>query len=385
MSNRLPLFYIVCVFFWMALYTYVPYVTPYAEHLGADFRLMGLIAGAYGFVQMALRFPLGIFSDKVQKRKIFVLMGLFFAMLSGLIVYFISHPLALLASRSFAGVTAATWVTFTILGSSYYRSEDTVKAIGMLNAFNGFGRMTALLLGGFVAEWLGFSYAFLLTGVFGIIGLILGFWMVEKKPEKAADPPNWAVLLEVARNKQLFFASILAILSQYVQFATTFGFTPMVAAQIGASNYQLGMLGMISTLPALLISPFVGRMVHKLGLRFVITLNFVLAALGCALVAVVHQLWQLFVVQFISNVGIAVLMTLLMGLSIREIPSERRATAMGFFQAVYGIGMFLGPFIMGWVSHGFGLMAAFVFTGSVGIAGAVSGFIFVYKGYLRQG
>ncbi|MDR0272568.1 MAG: MFS transporter, partial [Clostridiales bacterium] len=62
MRNRIALFYIVTSFFWFSLYTYVPYVSPYAENLGANHRLIGLIGGAYGFTQMAIRFPLGIFS-----------------------------------------------------------------------------------------------------------------------------------------------------------------------------------------------------------------------------------------------------------------------------------------------------------------------------------
>ena len=361
----------------MSIYTYMPYVTPYAEFMEADLRFIGLIAGAYGFVQMLIRFPLGIFSDKVQKRKIFVLMGLFFAGISGLLVFFVSSPAALLISRSLAGITAATWVPLTILGSSYYKPDETVKSIGILNAANGFGRMAALLIGGVIAEFTGFSHAFLLGGVIGLAGFVLGFGIKESEPaEKEVKPPNLSALLDVARDKQLLIASFLAVISQYVQFGTTFGFTPMVAVHMGASNVQLGMLGMISTLPALIISPFVAKMVSKTSLLFVITINFILTALGTALVAVSANLIQLFFVQFISSVGIAVLMTLLMGLSIRDIPAERRATAMGFFQAVYGFGMFFGPFATGWVSHSIGLMNSFIFTGAVALAGGVLSVVF---------
>ena len=55
---------------------------------------------------------------------------------------------------------------------------------------------------------------------------------------------------------------------------------------------------------------------------------------------------------------------------------------MGFFQAVYGLGMFLGPFVMGWVSHGFGMMPAFVFTGGIGVLGIALSVVFVRRGQL---
>ena len=74
--------------------------------------------------------------------------------------------------------------------------------------------------------------------------------------------------------------------------------------------------------------------------------------------------------------GGAIANTLLLGLCIGDIAPEKRATAMGFFQAVYGLGMFLGPFVTGHISHGFGLMTAFVFTGLVGLAGAALSLVF---------
>ena len=383
-KNRLPLFYFVTVLFWMALYTYVPYVTPYAEDMQANLRFIGIIAGAYGFVQMLLRFPLGIFSDRVGKRKIFVLTGLLFAGLSGLLVYFLPNPVSLLIARSFAGITAATWVTLSIMGSSYYKSEDTIKSIGYLNAANGFGRMAALLIGGFIAEQLGFSYAFLLGGVLGLIGLILGFWTIEKAPkEDAPAPPSLTELLDVVKNPQLLSASMLAIIGQFIQFGTSFGFTPMIAVQMGASNMHLGLLGMISTLPAVVFSPFMGPFVKKIGLLSALLILSAFTALGTALVVVSNNLATLFLVQFISSVGLAGLMTILMGLSIRDIQPERRATAMGLFQAVYGIGMFLGPFVVGWVGHSFGLNTAFLVTGGVGAFGMLVSFVFLKRGYLK--
>jgi len=384
MSKRLPLFYTVTAFFWFALYAYVPYVTPYAEAMGADLRLVGLIAGAYGFTQMVVRFPLGVFSDKLQKRKLFILLGLVFAAVSGLCVFFFPSPLTLLLARSFGGVAASAWVTFVIMGASYYPPSETTKSVGILNAANALGRMAALLLGGFVAQWFGVGYVFLLGGLIGLVGLILGIGIVEKLPDTRQKPPSLADLLEVARNHQLLCASLLGVLIQFIMFATTFGFTPLAATLLAATQLQLGLLGVASTIPGLLISPLAGTLLpRKLGVKGTLGIGFALAGLGSALVPFCQELWQLFAVQIIGNTGAAAVFTLLMGLCIRDIPPERRATAMGFFQAVYGLGMFLGPFAMGWLSHGLGLMPAFFFTGAVGGLGIIAAICFANRGHLR--
>jgi len=402
-KNRRFLFYIVVAFFWFSLYAYVPYITPYAEYLGSSMRLMGLIAGAYGFTQMVIRFPLGIFSDKLRKRKIFVQLGIGFAALSGFIAFFFPSPFTLLLMRATGGVAASAWVTFTVLGASYYKQEESTKVMGHMSAANAFGRMVALLTGGLIAQLLGVPYAFLLGGIAGVVGLALSFGVKEKRPEQQSGsaalfpqgcseiakqfssienktPPNIAGLLDVARNKQLLFCSILGILAMYISFATTFGFTPLAAAQMEASQLQLGMLGVLSTAPAIFISPLAGTiMPKKLGASTTLVIGFVIAGAGSALVAVSNTLLLLFTVQIAASIGGAIVGTLLLGLCVRDIPVEKRATAMGFFQAVYGLGMFLGPFITGIISDGFGLMTAFVLTGAIGFAGAVLSVVFGRK------
>ena len=383
-QNRRKIFYIVVSFFWFSLYAYVPYVTPYGEYLGADMRLLGLIAGAYGFTQMLVRIPLGLLSDKLRRRKIFVQLGLLLASAGAFLAFFFPSPYMLLVMRGIGGFAAAAWVTFTVLGASYYKSEETTKCMGYLSSANAFGRMVALLTGGLIAHWLGVSYAFLLGGIAGVIGLAISFGVAEKRPEPKKLHAPMKELLAVARNKQLLCCSILGILAMYISFATTFGFTPIAATQLYASQFQLGLLGVLSTAPAIFISPLAGNvMPKKLGAAATLVIGFVLAGAGTALVAVSHSLWSLFAVQIIGSIGGAIVGTLLLGLCIRDISAERRATAMGFFQAVYGLGMFLGPFVTGHISHGFGLMAAFIFTGAIGLLGAVLAVLFARRGALR--
>ncbi|MCL2527100.1 MAG: MFS transporter [Defluviitaleaceae bacterium] len=396
MKKRIPLFYAVIAIFWYALYTYVPYISPYSEYLEADLRLIGIIVGAYGFTQMVIRFPLGILSDKLGKRKIFVLSGLFFTAISGIIVFIAPHPYTMLISRSLGGVAAASWVIFAALGASYYRPEEATKFVGFANSANAMGRILAFLTGGLVAEILGVPHAFLLGGLAGGIGLIAGLAIVEtgkakdtpkkENDNKPAPTPKLSDLLSLVYNRQLLSASILAILSQYVAFSTAFGFTPLLGERLGATHLQLGMLGMAAAIPGLLVSPLAGTVFpKKLGARNTIALGFFLSATGTVLLVFVANIWQLYAVQILISAGLSLSYTLLMGLSIKDISSERRATAMGFFQAVYGLGMFTGPFITGWIGHQLGLGVGFFVTAGVGVLGMIAVFIFARRGYVPRG
>jgi len=62
----------------VSLYAYVPILSPYAESLGASYKMVGMIIGSYGFTQMLLRIPLGIISDKMGNRKLFIISGIAF-------------------------------------------------------------------------------------------------------------------------------------------------------------------------------------------------------------------------------------------------------------------------------------------------------------------
>ena len=62
---------------------------------------------------------------------------------------------------------------------------------------------------------------------------------------------------------------------------------------------------------------------------------------------------------------------LLMGLCIKNFAAHKRTTAMGVFQAAYGLGMFGGPVLAGLISGAFGLHVGFAVTGIIGLVGAV--------------
>lgn len=76
MINKKTLFSVVTILFFFSLYAYIPQLSSYARELGASYKLIGLIGGAYGFTQTILRVPIGIISDKLRMRKVFIILEL---------------------------------------------------------------------------------------------------------------------------------------------------------------------------------------------------------------------------------------------------------------------------------------------------------------------
>ena len=88
--------------------------------------------------------------------------------------------------------------------------------------------------------------------------------------------------------------------------------------------------------------------------------------------------------QGINGIGRGIVYPLLMGLSIREISGEDRATAMGVFQAVYAIGMFVGPMTAGAVADLLGLGGAFILSGAVSVFAALTALVLIKQKPQKQ-
>jgi MFS family permease len=361
--------------YWFSQYTYVPILSPYAQSLGSSYLLLGIILGSYGFMQMIIRFPLGIWSDALRKRKVFIIGGILVSILSSLGMWYFKNLPALLFFRALSGVSAATWVAFTVLFSSYFMGHQAPKSIGILNAFNYTGQMIAMAFGGVVAQSFGLEYAFTLGAIGGVGSLILSFGVVEKVVESSATPIHFKVLLETIKDRNLLIVSSLAVLSQILMYGTVLGFTPLAAKAIGATSLELGILTALATLPEIFASPLGGTVLaERFGERNTVVMGFILTALYCLSIPYIKHLEIFYLSQFIGGFGRGLSFSLLMGLSIKNISFEKRATAMGFFQAVYGLGMFLGPVLVGFFGESIGLNRSFLAIGGIGaLAALISG------------
>jgi len=360
--------------YWFSLYVYVPIFTPYVESLGANHTIAGLIAGSYGLAQLILRVPLGIVSDRLRKRKMFVWLGMLFSLASALGFLLLPGVLGAFVARSLAGAAASTWVAFTVLFSSYFENDKAAKAIGTINAFNSLGQMIATFSGGWLAQQAGWRATFILSSIAAAIGFIASLFVQEARYAER-EPLKIGQLLKVGLDRELIIVSWLAILSQFITFATTFGFTTVHAQAIGAGEFEMGLLTLVSTLPYMLASTMIGTSFAVwLGERRAIVIGFVISALCAAVIPFTKSMIGLYISQALGGFGRGMVFPLLMGLSIKSVEPDKRATAMGFFQAIYAVGMFIGPFLVGIISDAVGLTGGFLLTAIIGILAAVMAF-----------
>jgi len=356
--------------FWFSVYTYPSFLTSYAVNtLHATNVLAGMIVGSYGLTQMILRIPLGILSDVLKRRKPFVMLGFGLSIVAsgGLALVDIlagreivpeGLALAALFCRGVSGMTAAAWVNLSVLYSSNYHGEDLAPAMSRLIVPQCGSQIIAMLLGAQLAGRLGELYAFLLATAAGVAGLLVMARIQETRP--TGEPMTIRALAVVIRNRQLVQGTVLATVYQLVVWATAQGFVQNWARDvIGMTTAELGFLSVANLLPNTILSRFSGTVfAPRFGRKTVLGAGFGFLAAACCFYPQTDSMWSLMGAQALLGCGVGLIMPLTMASAIETVPENRRGAAMGIYQAIYGLGMFAGPVIAGWVIEGFSKASA---------------------------
>ncbi|ANY69594.1 MFS transporter [Paenibacillus sp. BIHB 4019] len=371
-SQRL-LFTIVTLLYWTSMYVYVPTLSPFLSGRGLSMQLIGIVLGSYGFVQMLVRFPVGVASDRFGKRKPFIILGMVTALLSCLMFLVPGHWLWPLGGRAMAGICASTWVAFTVMYANYFAAEDAAKAMGSISVMIVSGQMLGMLMSGTVTDMWGDAAPFITGAVIAGVGLLLA--LILKEPQKQLHE-RVGMTLAMARSiigtKLLLQVSLLSILAHGVLFITMFGFTPLKAETLGITGYGLTFIVFAFMLPHALASMFTAKwFAPRFGNWVTIGIGFVLSAICTVAIAYTDSFAMLVLTQAINGFAQGLHLPLLLGLSIRDVQPAGRATAMGLYQAVYSIGMFSGPFLAGWLNDSWGMNSGFWFGGLLGAAAAL--------------
>lgn len=364
-------------FWWICLYLYVPVLPVYIQSSGAGLNTVGIVLAAYSIPQVLFRIPIGLWADRLEKRKFLVAAGVVFAAAGAFGLGMSTDPRLLFTARAIVGVGAATWVVFTTYFTAYYPEGDSGRAIGLLNFVRGGALMAATAGGGFLTEASGFRPTFFGAAALGVLSLFALLFAKEKTADYTKSA-TWRSFSSVITSPLLITVSVMGILTHFSFFAGVFGFIPVYAAEIGASSSQLGLITMIHLGFSTAASLGTVWVWERLGFRITIILGAVISGLSMLAIPFVSAVPVLMLTQVSSGIGAGILMTTLMSLSIRNIPRENQATAMGIYQAVYAVGMLTGPLISGFLGSNLGLDAVFYTAASLVMVVMVLAFLPVF-------
>jgi len=353
------------ILFWAGQHVYVPFLSVYARAQGASLSLVGVVVAGYGLVQALLRLPLGIASDRIRRRKPFVLLGYASVLISCLGLAWSPRPGWLLVFRAVAGVGASTWAMITALFASRRAGQDAQRAVTLAAFFQQAGLVGAYFVGALVGGAFGLEAPFVTGALLAGLGLLL----IGREPEEVAptaEPVRFAQLARVIFSPRLLVVSGVGALLMYIN-NTLNGFVPLLAQQVGASTAQLGWLVAGGQAAGAITAFVASRLAGDGSERTVVLAALLLVTAAIVAMACSTSLLWLAMARVAYGLSFGLLYPTLAGLSVKTVAREERASAMSVFTALYAIGMFVGPSISGVVAERVGLSGMFAVTSMVGV------------------
>jgi len=206
----------------------------------------------------------------------------------------------------------------------------------------------------------GYSLSFTVSAGAALIAVLVMFFVREKRlPRRNASGKD---IFTLVTRRDVLLPSLLNMLRQYANWGVTFSFIPILASQIGATDVQLSALASMNIAIGIAGNLLAAVAVKKIGSRKMIFGSIYLMSGAIGLAAFANNLPLIFVAQFCNGLAGGIGYPVLMGSSIEHVSEGERATAMGLHQAVYAIGMSIGPWLSGILAEAMGIQPMFAWT-----------------------
>ena len=354
---------VAVVFFWASEYCHAPYFTPYLHSLQMGSTLVGIIISCYGFTQMLVRIPLGIFTDTTGAYKKIITVGLFCTTVSSLGLFLTTNFVGILLFRMLAGVAASTWIATTVVYMAMFSEAESVRASARMNALNNVGKLLAFVLGGAAATLLNYRITLFMSFAVGLVGLVVMPFVTV--PAIRRTPLSLSRLGAVFTDKHILIPSLLMAVQQMILHSTVFSFTSNLAESRGAAAWMLSLLSAVFTAVQIFSARIIGgKRFQAIDRHAAILFGFALQFVYLAVLALAPNAWVILAGQVVCAFGGAILASLLLAECVSHVSQGERSTVVGVYQAVYGLGMTMGPMLFGrWMDSGSPARACFLLLG----------------------
>jgi predicted MFS family arabinose efflux permease len=372
--SEVRLFFTISVLFFICIHSIDAFLAPMLISEGMQPEVVGMIMGASGLATLLVRFPIGILSDVVKSRKIFIQVSLLLPLVTWPIAYFEPTAVTLYLAKAADGFTAATWVLYNILFIRYFDRKDAPAAVALLALAGPLGVFLGNCIGGTLIHFFDKSIGYFVSSVAALLALILTFRI--KEFHDAASAPTLRACVTSAKRQlgdsSVWFIGLLATIVILVPFATRDTLTPIYAQQLGA---KAGILTLLSNLHlifyALAIALCSSVFYKRLGLANTAVIGIMLQLVSTLGVPFTSNMYLIYLLQSVGGFSFGMAFAVFMSLSVVNTVEDEQSTRMGLFQTIYSCGMFAGPVLMGVMLQHINLSSGYLFISGLCLLAAV--------------
>ncbi|HTN66268.1 MAG TPA: MFS transporter [Burkholderiaceae bacterium] len=350
----------------LGLFLILPVFAVHAKTMagGGSATMIGLAMGIYGLTQAFGQLPFGIASDKYGRKRVIVI-GLILFALGSFIAAAADSLLWVVVGRAVQGAGAISAAVTAMIADST-REQHRTKAMAMVGGSIGVTFALSLVAAPLLYQVIGMGGIFALTGILALLAILVVLYVVPAAPAPAAAtaaaPP--ISLRTVLRDRELMRLNFGVFALHMIQMSM---FVVVPAALVQALGLPLAehwkvylpvMVGsFLLMLPPLFASERHGYMKQVFIGAIALLL---LAQIGFSrFLAHPGDWWWLVVLLLAFFLAFNILEASQPSLVSRIAPPAAKGTALGIYNTLQSLGLFLGGALGGWLQQHVGASSVF--------------------------
>jgi predicted MFS family arabinose efflux permease len=332
----------------LGLFLLLPVFALYARGLpgGDDYTWVGFALGAFGATQALLQIPFGMLSDRIGRKPIIVFGLLLFAVGCVMAVY-AENIVTLAIARVVQGAGAIS-AAVTALAADFTREQHRTKVMAMIGSSIAVTFAFSLVVAPTLYAWIGMSGIFWLIAALSLAAVAFVIFGIAPEPEKQR-PATTTRFIDVLRHRQLLRLNF-GVLALHAMQTALWVIVPVALTQRAgmppAEHWKAYLpailLSFVVMVPAIIAAERRGKMkeVFVAAIALLVVVQFGMIFLS-------SNAWLIGLWLGVFFIGFNILEATQPSLISRIAPSDVRGAAMGLYNTVQSIGLFIGGWLGG--------------------------------------
>ncbi|KRN28139.1 major facilitator superfamily protein [Lactobacillus selangorensis] len=358
--------------FGLAFSEIMPFLSLYIRDLGHYSKGMlsiysGLAFGAT-YVVSAIVSPMwGTLADRTGRKPMLLRaslgMGIIIALMG-----LVTNVWELIGLRALEGLVSGFVSNAQALIATQVPARQSGKALGTLQTGTVGGMLFGPLIGGALAQFVGYRPVFFITGFLILIVFFIVLFEVKEDfaPVKRQDMKSTKEVIRTIKHPRLILAMFITTL--IIQ-AGNYSISPIISLYVSQIMHHSSMVsfyaGIVAAAPGLatvLAASRLGDLGDHIGTELILSLGFILAIIFYVPMAFVTNVWQLIFLRFCIGIANASMLPSVQAIITQNIPHSVTGRIFSWNQSFQYIGTVLGSLLGSVVAAVFNYNMVFITT-----------------------
>ncbi|WP_209808913.1 MFS transporter [Ammoniphilus resinae] len=356
----------------------VPVLPTMEEKLNLTQFQVSLIITAFSFAAGLIIPLVGYLSDRFG-RKIIIVPALILYGLggvsAGVAAWLMSdaYPIILI-SRIIQGIGAAGTapIAMALIGDLYSGGKES-KALGLIEATNGLGKVLSPILGSLIALLVWYAVFFAFPVLCFFTALAVWFFVKESKPPKPKPLKQYINSIKEIFKKQgswLITAFVVGATGLFILFGVLFYLSDVLETNYKVDGMLKGLILAIPLMGTVTTSYITGGRIkqNKPLMRKLMLIGLLLMTGSLVAVAFFKQIYLMIGLLTISSIGNGLVLPCLNTLITGAVAKSERGMITSLYNSLRFLGVAVGPPVFGWLME---ISHRFMFLSVAGLAALI--------------